>query len=85
MSAPSHRCHTFGIGLDVCVELVTGIAAISGGACVLLAKEERLQTKVRVSVCVCVCVRVCVCVCVCVTMCWVWAETRSANGVFVWA
>jgi len=28
------------------VELVTGIAAASGGRCVLLADGERLQTKV---------------------------------------
>lgn len=40
------RCHTFGIGPEVCVELVTGIAAASGGRCVLLAEGERLQTKV---------------------------------------
>ena len=30
----------------MCVELVTGIAAASGGQCVLLSPEERLQTKV---------------------------------------
>ena len=29
------------------MELVTGIAAASGGRCVLLADGERLQTKVR--------------------------------------
>ena len=40
------RCHTFGIGPEVCVELVTGIAAASGGRCVLLAEGGRLQTKV---------------------------------------
>ena len=40
------RCHTFGIGGEVCVELVTGIAAASGGRCVLLSPAERLQTKV---------------------------------------
>ena len=40
------RCHTFGIGPEVCVELVTGIAAASGGRCVLLTEGERLQTKV---------------------------------------
>jgi hypothetical protein len=40
------RCHTFGIGGEVCVELVTGIAAASGGQCVLISPEERLQTKV---------------------------------------
>ncbi len=43
------RCHTFGIGPDVCTELVTGIAAASGGRCVLLRNTERLQTKVRYS------------------------------------
>ena len=41
-----HRCHTFGIGGEVCVELVTGIAAATGGQCVLISPEERLQTKV---------------------------------------
>ena len=41
------RCHTFGMGSEVCLELVTGIAASSGGRCVLLADGERLQTKVR--------------------------------------
>jgi len=42
------RCHTFGIGPEVCTELVTGIAAVSGGRCVLLREGERLQTKVSV-------------------------------------
>ena len=42
-----YRCHTFGIGPEVCTELVTGIAAVSGGRCVLLREAERLQTKVR--------------------------------------
>ena len=42
------RCHTFGIGSEVCIELVTGIAAISGGKCVLLKEGERLQTKVSI-------------------------------------
>ena len=46
MAFPLSRCHTFGIGSEVCVELVTGIAAASGGRCVLLADGERLQTKV---------------------------------------
>ena len=41
------RCHTFGIGPEVCVELVTGIAALSCGKCVLLKEGERLQTKVH--------------------------------------
>ena len=41
------RCHTFGIGGEVCRELVTGIAAASGGQCVLLSPAQRLQTKVR--------------------------------------
>ena len=41
-----YRCHTFGIGSDVCLELVTGIASASGGACVVLKEGERLQTKV---------------------------------------
>ena len=41
------RCHTFGIGSEVCVELVTGIAALSSGKCVLLKEGERLQTKVH--------------------------------------
>ena len=41
-----HRCHTFGLGSEVCVELVTGIAAASGGQCVLLSEGQRLQTKV---------------------------------------
>ena len=41
------RCHTFGIGSEVCVELVTGIAAFSCGKCVLLKEGERLQTKVH--------------------------------------
>ena len=40
------RCHTFGLGPEVCVELVTGIAAASGGHCVLLSEGQRLQTKV---------------------------------------
>lgn len=44
------RCHTFGIGSEVCVELVTGIAALSCGKCVLLKEGERLQTKVRFNV-----------------------------------
>ena len=43
------RCHTFGIGSDVCLELVTGVAAISGGRCILLKEGERLQTKVSVA------------------------------------
>ena len=30
----------------MCVELVTGIAAASGGQCVLLSPTDRLQTKV---------------------------------------
>ena len=30
----------------MCVELVTGIAAASGGQCVLVSPEQRLQTKV---------------------------------------
>ena len=30
----------------MCVELVTGIAAASGGQCVLLSPTQRLQTKV---------------------------------------
>ncbi len=42
----SLRCHTFGIGPEVCVELVKGIAVESGGQCVLLEDGERLQTKV---------------------------------------
>ena len=42
------RCHTFGIGSEVCIELVTGIAAISGGRCVLLKEGERLQSNVSV-------------------------------------
>ena len=41
------RCHTFGIGPEVCVELVTDIAALSCGKCVLLKEGERLQTKVH--------------------------------------
>lgn len=32
----------------MCVELVTGIAAASGGQCVLLSPTERLQTKVGI-------------------------------------
>ena len=44
----TYRCHTFGIGGEVCVELVTGIAAASGGQCVLLSPTERLQTKVGI-------------------------------------
>ena len=31
------------------MELVTGIAAASGGQCVLVSSEERLQTKVCVA------------------------------------
>ena len=42
------RCHTFGIGSEVCIELVTGIATISGGKCVLLKEGERLQAKVSI-------------------------------------
>ena len=45
------RCHTFGLGSEVCVELVTGIAAASGGQCVLLSEGQRLQTKVGVGLC----------------------------------
>ena len=42
------RFHTFGIGSEVCIELVMGIATISGGRCVLLKEGERLQSKVSV-------------------------------------
>ena len=55
---PVTRCHTFGIGGEVCVELVTGIAAASGGQCVLLSPGERLQTKVCILYhiqCTCTC------------------------------
>lgn len=45
---PMCRCHTFGIGGEVCRELVTGIAAASGGQCVLLSPGQRLQTKVGI-------------------------------------
>ena len=51
---PLTRCHTFGIGPEVCVELVNGIAAASGGQCVLLAEGERLQTKVCTYIYICI-------------------------------
>ena len=51
------RCHTFGVGPDICQSLIAGIAEAGQGRCVLVQEGDRLQAKVCVCVCVCVCVK----------------------------
>ena len=41
------RCHTFGIGANICRGLVTSIAEAGGGRSVILQEGDRLQTKVH--------------------------------------
>ena len=40
------RFHTFALGPDICSELMAELAAMTGGHCLVIEEEDRLQSKV---------------------------------------
>ena len=48
MSLFVHRFHSFGLGQEVCPELIFGIAAATGGSSVIVQRGERLQAHVSI-------------------------------------